>query len=128
MAKRVISGPLFHESWVELDNEIHDFESSVMKDNQSCNIFPALCDDTRLTFVLYLESFDRVIFNLFPRQRLLSLVPRNAAFDGPSSVCLLLCNFISPVSKHHQRDGSLCDPVSTGRAFRNHGAEGCDGE
>ena len=34
MAKRVISGPLFHESWVELDNEIHDFESSVMKDNQ----------------------------------------------------------------------------------------------
>ena len=34
MAKRVISGPLFNESWVELDNEIHDFESSVMKDNQ----------------------------------------------------------------------------------------------
>ena len=34
MAKRVISGPLFNESWVALDNEIHDFESSAMEHNQ----------------------------------------------------------------------------------------------
>jgi hypothetical protein len=25
MAKRVISGPLFQESWVELDSEVRDF-------------------------------------------------------------------------------------------------------
>lgn len=28
MAKRVISGPLFKENWVSLDDDIHSFEES----------------------------------------------------------------------------------------------------
>jgi len=29
MAKRIISGPLFNQSWIELDNEINDIINSV---------------------------------------------------------------------------------------------------
>jgi UDP-glucose:glycoprotein glucosyltransferase len=29
MARRVVSGPLFNESWVELDGEVKAFESKV---------------------------------------------------------------------------------------------------
>lgn len=31
MAKRVISGPLFKQSWVALDEDIHSFEESIMQ-------------------------------------------------------------------------------------------------
>ena len=34
MAKRVISGPLFNQSWISLDEEIHHFEDGVSRGNQ----------------------------------------------------------------------------------------------
>ena len=34
MAKRVISGPLFNQSWISLDEEIHHFEDGVSGGNQ----------------------------------------------------------------------------------------------
>lgn len=41
MAKRVISGPLFKESWVELDNEVREVEARRERhqEEQSCTQF-----------------------------------------------------------------------------------------
>ena len=46
MAKRVISGPLFKQSWVALDEDIHSFEESIMQHERRNSI--------RLDSVIYL--------------------------------------------------------------------------
>merc|ERR1712146_404435 len=38
MAKRVISGDLFQESWIELDNEIRDLQSSFSSDDDAVTV------------------------------------------------------------------------------------------